>query len=302
MATFGDLQGLVYTQLGGSASLSAATKTSVRAWINKAQQRIVTRRPWWFLEREKEVYSIADEKSGTASTTNLNRAVGGAATSWNAANGVTSGSLVRFGTDDAVYEIDSVASTTRRDLVSTYRGSAAAAATFVAWQQYYDLGSNVRAILNVRDMDTPEDLNFISASEFERTDPGYNNTGTPEAYTLKVKASDGNQQIALYPRPNAVRQIKVRYTTVVADLSSSTSTSLIPPRFHHLLVDGALAEADAFEYEQRQRYDAVFESGIDVMLRDEPTVTDRLWRRYRMWGGSEYDPMAGRLPPNYPRS
>ena len=94
----------------------------------------------------------------------------------------------------------------------------------------------------------------------------------------------------------------MRYTTVVANMTTATSTSIIPPRFHHLLVDGALAEADAFEYEQRQQFDGKFEAGIEIMVRDEPRVTDRLWRRYRMWGKSQYDPMAGRLPPNYPRA
>jgi len=302
VSTFGQLQGLVHTQLGGSASLSADTKTSVKAWINKAQQRIVTRRPWWFLEREKEIFTLADETAGTASTTTGSKAVGGAATSWNTDNGITSGSLIRFGGDDEVYEIGSVASTTRFDLKSAYRGTGAATQSFAAWSQFYSLGSNIQNVLNVRDMSTPEDLDFISSHEADMVDPGHDNTGTPEAYMLRVNETTRNQQIGLYPRPNAVRQFKVRYTTVVADLSDSGSVSFIPPRFHHLLVDGALAEADAFEYEQRSRYDQSFETGIEVMVRDEPKVSDRLWRRYRMWGEPSFDPMAGRLPLNYPRS
>lgn len=301
MATFGDIQGQVYTQLGGSASLSAATKTSVKAWINRAQQRIVTRRPWWFLEREKEVFTIADEKSGKASVTNGNAAIGGAATSWNAVNGVIAGSLAKFAGGDVVYEIDSVASTTRFDTKSTYRGTSAVSQSFAIWQQFYDLGSNVHVVLNVRDMNTPDDLDFISSTEIDRADPGYDNTGTPEAYALRVKPSNGNQQIALYPRPDAVRQLRVRYAALVGNLANSASTSIIPGRFHHLLVDGALAEADNFEYEQRQVYEGKFEAGIQMMIRDEPVVTDRVWRRYRVWGHSKFDPRAGRLPPNYPR-
>lgn len=297
MATFGDIQGIVYSQLGGSASLAASLKTQAKFFINAVQQRIINRREWWFLSREKEIYTIADEKAGTCSITNGNAAVGGATTSWNAANGVIAGSFFQKAGDNEVYEVNSVATTTRLDLVSTYRGTTKATASFNCFQQFYDLGSDVHTILNVRDMTMPQDLDYISDKELDELDPGYDFTGTPEHYTLRVRKSNGNLQVGLYPRANGVRQLRVRYKKVVGDLSATSSTPVIPARYHHLLAWGAMAEMDLFEYEQRRDFAAKLEQGVAEMMRDEPVVIDRQWRRQRYQGDVRF--RGGRLPPEY---
>lgn len=299
MSTFGDLQGFVYTQLGGSASLAASTKTQVKFFINAALQRITRRQEWWFLKREKEIYTLADEEAGTACVTNGNVAVGGTGTAWTAAEGVIAGSLVRFGSDNEVYEINSVASSTRFDLKSAYRGTTATGAAASAWQQHYDLGSDIHTILNVRDMTTPQDLDFITSREADGWDPGYDQAGPPTHFTLHVRPSNNNQQIGLYPRADSVRQLRVRYKKRVADMSSTTSTPPIPAHYHELLAWGAMAEVDLFEYERRQDYMGKFERGIAEMARDEPVVTDRQWRRYRYSGGRAVGHRGGRLPPQY---
>lgn len=91
-------------------------------------------------------------------------------------------------------------------------------------------------------------------------------SGTPQYYYFIGNA------IHLYPVPDAIYALKVRYTVSPAELISTSVEAdiLIPMRHHQVLVMGALSALYAMEddLEQAQLFDAKYEKRIFHMRND----------------------------------
>jgi hypothetical protein len=77
------------------------------------------------------------------------------------------------------------------------------------------------------------------------------------------------EKFGLYPVPNAAYVIEYRYFKFPADLTAASDTSIIPDRFKHVLIDGAMMYMMLFRSNEQSAsmHSQKFEQGIDMMRR-----------------------------------
>lgn len=96
-------------------------------------------------------------------------------------------------------------------------------------------------------------------------DPGLDDTGTPVMWYLEAQA--------IKTWPTSTETLNVRYIREPPELTSDSSTPLIPEAYHHILVDLAVISGlkDNDEYEQAQGLQAVVDRSVSDM-RDQEMV------------------------------
>ncbi|HEU5115575.1 MAG TPA: hypothetical protein VFT74_02760 [Isosphaeraceae bacterium] len=120
--------------------------------------------------------------------------------------------------------------------------------------------SDLRSVEYV--LDTSQERKLYPLSRRNITDANYNlaETGTPSCYYL----TEG-KTVNVYPA-STTDTISVRYYKTPAALSTSTSP-LLPERFHSLIIDAAAARAyeNSDDYELRQSKEASFQTRLGRM-------------------------------------
>lgn len=83
---------------------------------------------------------------------------------------------------------------------------------------------------------------YIEPSEFDYKypDPAADNSGKPHTWTIK------EGELLLYPKPDAVYTLDIRYQKLPTELSADIDVPDVPERFKELLVLGALVRAHKF--------------------------------------------------------
>ncbi len=92
--------------------------------------------------------------------------------------------------------------------------------------------------------------------ESSRTDPDY-------IYMTQ------EEKFGVHPIPDAAYVIEYRYFKFPADLTAASDTSIIPDRFKHILIDGAMMYMMLFRSNEQSAsmHSQKFEQGIDMMRR-----------------------------------
>lgn len=129
----------------------------------------------------------------------------------------------------------------------------------------YALSGNCDKVLAMWQATTPAKLAYLDAVDFVKMFPDPSDTGEPRCYTL---FKEGYTQ--LYPIPNGTYTVFYKYKKMLPDLSSDSDTSLIPKKWHELLIHGALARA--YQYNDDTRYQdsyTIFKNGVQEMRKEE---------------------------------
>lgn len=146
-------------------------------------------------------------------------------------------------------------------------------ATFstVASQQNYGLASDCYKIIGART--ASYELKYLTSREIDEIDPDASTTGSPQFYSMFAN------QIWLYPVPNSIDTISIRYIKTLSDLSGSQESS-IPTKFHYILLYGALEHAYAYKGDETKMAWArdKYERGIIAMRQSEEREPNRLLR------------------------
>lgn len=115
-------------------------------------------------------------------------------------------------------------------------------------QETYTLDADclVNRIINVREMETPSLLNRIDFKAIDKSYPDTSDTstGTPSYYYFE------NNEMSLFPVPNAVITINYRYYKTVTEMSEATDVPLIPEHWKWVLVNGVLVRANQYLQDQ----------------------------------------------------
>lgn len=235
---FSVLQAECFAQLRLGSS-DATNIALVKRWLNIAQQDVAMRYPWPFLNTRESITTVVDKKSGTVAVTAGSTTVTGTSTSFAAAD---VGKFIQFQGANDWYRISARSSTTDITIDTAYAPTTnlAAGSTYVIRKFFYSLSSSVDRILDIKNWEMA--IRFI-ATDFGTLDwiSGANMaSGSSSAYAMYGLDSSGNVQLTFYPFPTTPQVYEVKYLKRLTDMSADAELSVIPVKWHHVLIEGAL--------------------------------------------------------------
>jgi hypothetical protein len=123
---------------------------------------------------------------------------------------------------------------------------------------FYGFTSSIDSILDMKRLVSPGQMESINAYSFDMYLPLYHSTGTPYRYTLAPPDSSGNPQFSLDYPPSSLQLITVRGIKRLTDMSSDSDVSIIPARWHNVILDlasfyafGAVDDTRAADYYEK---------------------------------------------------
>lgn len=234
---FSILQAECFSQLGMD-STDAADLALVKRWLNICQQDIAMQYAWPFLETRESLSTVLDKTAGTVSVTAGATTVTGASTAF-ASTDV--GSYIQFSSADDWYRISAFSSTTSITIDKAYVESTnLSAGTYVIRKFFYSLSSTVDRVLDIKNWDTAIRLVETDFGTLDWISGVNNAVGATSAYAAYGLDSSGNTQLMFYPFPSDLRIFEVRYLKRLTDMSADADLSIVPAKWHHVLIEGAL--------------------------------------------------------------
>jgi hypothetical protein len=249
-------------------------QTSIARWLNITQQDIVGRWPWNFLRGEENLTTVADYKTGTVSVPSGGTTVTGVGTTFTTA--MADGTYkIQFAGALDWYTIATYVSATSITIGTAYApASALSAGTFTIRRMYYPLSSNCDRIIDAKNNNTPIKMFETDMRTLDSVSPTLNSTNNSYAFvawttnTAAGSAYFGNTMIQLYPFPSDSRLIWVKTLLRASDLLAATDVSVIPAKWHHILIWGACALAFMYkrEAEVATLWKTEYEHKIEEMM------------------------------------
>lgn len=234
---FSILQTECFQQLG-LVSSDTTNIALVKRWINIAQQDIAMRYPWPFLEARESISTVLDKTAGTVSVTASSTTVTGSGTSFAAGD---IGSYIQFSDANDWYRISARSSATDITLDKAYvESSNLSAGTYVIRKFLYSLSSSVDRVLTIKNWDTSIRLVETDFGTLDWISGVNEAVGATSAYAAYGLDSSGNTQLTFYPFPSDLRVFEVRYLKRLTDMSADADLSVVPAKWHHVLIEGAL--------------------------------------------------------------
>jgi len=228
------------TRVANETGMDLTTDDSlVASWVNQSYQYISGSFNWPWLFKTVTLQTVADITTGTVAVS-----AGGTTLTFSSAPTVSVASdyMIQFTTTNDWYFISShTASSTSATISVPYVGTSAYSSTYVLRKVFYSLASDVDRIMDIRQSITKNKLMYVDIRTLDRIIPDVNFVGSPLYYSLLGYDSSNNWRIGFLPTPNAVINLQVRYYQRITELSSSTDTPLVPPKWHSAIVFGALA-------------------------------------------------------------
>lgn len=258
--TFADLYTDLLNRVRESTSATPTTQQAQR-YINIGLQDMHIgygeRFPW--AERKARLTTHAPYSTGTASISNGSAALTGASTLWNTANAYsvnnvrTTGHFV-FSGSNIIYDVTSVNSDTSVTLSSKFVGTTLAAASYVYFEDEYDLDADFLRPLDVQFFDDQRSVRIIDRIRFRREYPRNSNTGKPIAACIVDRPFVGNttpvRRAQLYRAPDAAYSLPYSFVTnklaisslgvAQESLSADADEPIVPFQYRHAIVMHAL--------------------------------------------------------------
>lgn len=267
---FSTLQSECFVQLGVDSS-DTNNITLVKRWINIVQQDMAGRWPWNWLRGREAIATIADITTGTVSVSAAGTTVTGVGTAF-AATDV--GKFIQFQGSNNWYEVTARASTTSITIGVAYQGTTSlSAGTYILRKFFYSLSSAADRIIDIRNWTTPLKLIEVDPTTLDDLRPNPESSGSSSAFIAYGYDTSGNLQISPYPFPNDARVLEFRTIKRAVDLSASGDLPVIPAKWHHIIVFGALALGFAYlrKFDASGFWNAEYEKKLGDMLRQQRT-------------------------------
>lgn len=260
--TYATLRTAIAAEVGLDATNDA---TIINSWINGTYKKVLGSFRWPWLLKFSTFQTVADITTGTVS---INAGSTSGTFSSAPASSVANQYMIQF-TDvsDDWYTISAhTGGQTSFTLANAFNGTTnISGANYICRKVYYSLPSDCDGLISIRQARTDVDLFPIDIRTFDRYLPDPTAVAEPIAFMLAGYDSSKNWQVVLYPTPNTVMNLQVRYYQMAADLSGDSDTPMLPEKFHDILVFGSLylyghPYIDDDRYKKAQeRYEESFE-------------------------------------------
>lgn len=233
---FSTMRSEVAAQLGLDPT-DSGNQTLINRWLNITQQDIASRWPWQFMFDREVVQTVADKIAGTVSIASGSTSVVGVGTSF-ASTDV--GSFIQFQGSNDWYKLTVVGSATTATIEAPFTETTnLSAGTYIIRKFFYSLSANADAIIDAKNWQTP--LKLIETDIFTIDDqrPNPQSTGNATSFIAFGYDSSGNIRFSPYPFPSDVRNIEFRTLKRLVDMALDTDISIIPTKWHHVVIYGA---------------------------------------------------------------
>ena len=252
-----DLQNRVRVQTGVTAVSNVAKR-----FINMALQDVHTGfgEKFTWAERNAILVTQPEYTTGTVTITQGSTSLSGSSTLWKTNNSFgannmrTTGKIVINGGTE-VYSISAVASDTAATLSSRFTQSDVSAASYVYFEDEYDLDADFLRPFDFSFFDQNTDIKLIGRREFRLRYPRNRITGKPLVASIVDRPFVGNttpvRRVMFWKPPNEAFMVPYNFITnklavdstgtALTNLSSDSDEPIIPLQYRHIIVFHALA-------------------------------------------------------------
>lgn len=235
--TFATLRERVAGEAGLDPSVDA---TVLNSWINGTYKKVLGSFRWPWLLKNSTIQTVADITTGTVSVN-----AGSTAGTFSSAPTVSVAFqyLIQFTSVSNDWYLISAhsANSTSFTLANPFNGTTnLSGAAYICRKVYYSFPSDCDGIIGLRQARTNIDLTAADIRTFDRYLPDPTSVAEPTTFCLAGYDSSNNWQAVLYPTPNTVMNLQLRYYTMPADMSLDADLPTLPEKFHDILVFGSL--------------------------------------------------------------
>lgn len=267
-STFAELKDDLATILGTGARSGDNLRTYFGRWLNRAFRRIAYAYPWESMRSRQSVQTAAPYATGTVAVTNASTALtftGSTLVSGMAARKFT----LAYG--QPAYRISTVNTGAGTAVLSdAYTGSTASGASFVIFQDEYDLVATTHSVEEAILYDATGGtwpLVFANRIDADNVDSVGRSSGRPYFYTLAVSTTAGTPRVRFLNVPDNVYRAEFVYQKTWTDLSADAdlyTTHGLPVDVEELALDRALRWAPRIEGTRRVMSDADWDKALRV--------------------------------------
>lgn len=233
------------------------TSNQAKSYINTGLQDMHIgygeRFPW--AERKGRITTQAPYSTGTVSISKGSSTLTGVGTAWNTNNafGVKNarkpGHIVIAG-QSVIYDVSSVGSDTSITLSSQYVDSDQAAATYLYFEDEYDLSTDFLRPMDMQYFNKKMGIGIVDRTKFRRHYPTNSVTGDPVVACIVDRAFDGNttpiRRVQFWKPPNAAFSIPYDFVTnklavtaagtAAESLTNDDDEPIVPFMYRHAIV------------------------------------------------------------------
>jgi hypothetical protein len=227
--------------IAGETGLDVTTDATVlNTWLNGTYKKVLGAMRWPWLLKNSTIQTVADITTGTVAIN-----AGSTSGTFSSAPTVSVANqyLIQFtSVSDDWYMISAhTASQTSFTLANAFNGAAnISGASYICRKVYYSFPSDCDGIISLRQARTDTDLIAADIRTLDRYLPDPIAVAEPQLFCVAGYDSSKNWQFVLYPTPNTVMNLQLRYYQMPADMSGDSDTPLLPEKFHDILIFGAL--------------------------------------------------------------
>ena len=272
-------------------------------WTNLTIQDMNSRASWYWTVDRQIVQTVADKTAGTVSISVDGTTVTGASTAF--ASGDV-GKYIQFSSSDDWYKITTFTSSTSIEIEAPYtQTSALSGGTYTIRKFFYSLSSTADEILSVRQHISPTKMNPVHYREFDIFYPSPEGTSKGEIYVPWGLDSSDNLVFSIYPWPDEIYNVEVRFKKKTVDLTSAAQQPSIPEKFRSVILDGALSRAlrhpaSGGDIQKAELVRRAYEDGISRMEDKQNQAPDYHPIIRSVEGNSRY-PLGPSLPQDFDR-
>lgn len=258
--TFSDLYLGLLKRVREQTSVTATTEQAKSAINNGLQDMHIgygERFPW--AERKARLTTQAPYSTGTVAITKGSSTLTGTGTAWNTNNAFSvkntrkSGKIVIAG-QSTIYDITSVNSDTSITLASPYVGDDQTAATYLYFEDEYDLSADFLRPMDLQFFNKKMGISITDRTRFRRQYPANSSVGSPIVACIVDRAFDGNttpiRRVQFWKPPDAAYSIPYDFVTnklaissagvAQESLSSDDDEPIVPFMYRHAIILRAL--------------------------------------------------------------
>jgi hypothetical protein len=260
ITTFSDAYTDLQNRVRATTSVTA-TENQAKRYINIALHDMHIgfdyRFPW--AERSAVLRTRAQYSTGTLTATKGSANITGSGTAWNTADdfsvtNIRANGKIRVAGALDPYTVQTVTNDTSASLTSVFVETTAADASYLYYEDEYDLASDFLRPVDAQVFSDQASIDLIGRTEFRRRYPSNTAPGRPRVATIVDFAPSGNatpiRRVRLHPAPSTTIRIPYTYITgnlavsssgvAGANLSADSDEPIVPLRYRHVIVFGAL--------------------------------------------------------------
>lgn len=231
----------MYTELSDRVkaydSSVSSDLTSLKRWINLAQQDVCSYQNWPFMLYHEIIQTTPDITTGTIAINSASTSL----TFSSAPAASVANYFIKFEGESDWYKVTAhTAASTSSTITPAYGGSSnLTTSTYTLRKLWYSTSSPLDSILDIKKTASGRILESANARDTDVFLPLYWDSGESYKYISSVPDSTGGVRFSLLYSPSATENLQVRGIKALTDLSATTDTSIVPTRWHSTILDMA---------------------------------------------------------------